>query len=490
LEEKGGPGKVVNGGETATVKVGNDNEFTLDVVENPVPEDPHKREIAPYEGNGVLGMLKPGDEVSYEISYKNYKGTAADVVISDKLDANVEFVSASSGGTLNGGKVTWTIAAVPAGESGKVTLTVKVLESALESKGGPAKIVNGGDSATVKVGGDPEFTLELVENPVPESPYKQEVQPYAGNGVLGEVQVGDEITYEIGYKNYKDAAADIVISDMLDGNVDFVSASDDGIFNEGKVSWKLTAVPAGKEGKVTVTVKVLESALKANGGPGKVVNGGDTATVKVGDDPLVSLDLVENPVPDPEIPVPPHKNEVKPYKGNGKLGGVNAGDEITYEISYKNYKNKAADVVISDKLDANVKFVGASDGGKYANGTVKWTIPAVPAGKEGKVTLIVRVEGKALVSAGGPGKVVNGGETATVKIGNDEAYTLEIVENPVEEKTGSQTKIDPKKPGDSKKTGDGMPIVPLSLMVILSVLGSAVVIVEKRRRRKAGPEEK
>jgi hypothetical protein len=33
---------------------------------------------------------------------------------------------------------------------------VKVLEGALESKGGEGKVVNGGDKATVKVGNDGE----------------------------------------------------------------------------------------------------------------------------------------------------------------------------------------------------------------------------------------------------------------------------------------------------------------------------------------------
>ena len=94
LESNGGEGKVVNGGDNATVKVGNDNEYTLNEVENPVPEEPHKKEIAPYEGTGELGGVKVGDEITYEISYKNYKTEAADVVIKDTLDPNVEFVSA------------------------------------------------------------------------------------------------------------------------------------------------------------------------------------------------------------------------------------------------------------------------------------------------------------------------------------------------------------------------------------------------------------
>ena len=43
------------------------------------------------------------------------------------------------------------------------------MEGALASKGGPGKVANGGKTSTVKIGNDPEFELELVENPVPET---------------------------------------------------------------------------------------------------------------------------------------------------------------------------------------------------------------------------------------------------------------------------------------------------------------------------------
>ena len=59
------------------MKVGNDNEYTSEEVENPVPEEPHKKEITPYEGTGELGGVKVGDEITYEISYKNYKTEAS-----------------------------------------------------------------------------------------------------------------------------------------------------------------------------------------------------------------------------------------------------------------------------------------------------------------------------------------------------------------------------------------------------------------------------
>ena len=133
-----------------------------------------------------MGAVQVGDEITYEITYTNYKAEAATVTIKDKLDTHVAYVSSSPEGTPADGYVTWVIENVAAGKTDKVSLTVKVLEGALVSKEGPGKVVNGPDS-TVQVGNDHEFTLETVENPVEEEPHKKETgvtredEPLEGN---------------------------------------------------------------------------------------------------------------------------------------------------------------------------------------------------------------------------------------------------------------------------------------------------------------------
>ena len=225
------------------------------------------------------------------------------------------------------------------------------------------------------------------------------------------------------------------------------------------------------------------------------------------------MNTVENPVPDP-----PTKKQISPYEGSGKLGEISAGDEITYEITYVNYKMVPTDIDISDTLDKNLEFVSASDDGKLENGTVKWTIKDVPAGGTGSVTITLKVLPSALKENGGPGEVENGGPSSEVKVGNDNVYTLDLVENPVIEnskpdeqepevkpdkpkkpaKTKKPKKVveEPEKPKDPKvtktpdakktsvKTGDFAPIIPIMIVMMISIFGMITLIVLIRRRRR------
>ena len=259
-----------------------------------------KEETDPYEGTGLLGFVGVGDKITYRINYRNYLDEPATVTIVDTLDANVAYVDSSDGGQHSGeeagGVVTWTLENVGAREEGIATLTVEVLPGAeVPAEGSQiGSVINEG--TTVQVGNDDAFTLKPVENPVP---VKKETAPYEGTGVLGEVEVGDIITYEINYMNYKQEAATVVIRDPLDKNVEFVSADNGGIYNAKThtVTWTITDVPAGESGKVTLQVKVLKGAMV----PGKVVNEG--ATVKVGNDHEFTLETVTNPVPSVSVTV-------------------------------------------------------------------------------------------------------------------------------------------------------------------------------------------
>jgi len=109
----------------------------------------------------------------------------------------------------------------------------------------------------------------------------------------------------------------------------------------------------------------------------------------------------------------------------GKEGSeVKVGDRMTYTISYLNYEEEVATIVVKDKLPVGVDFKTASDGGKYdqATHTVTWTIENVASGTKGSVTVEVEVNSKAVVG------IEN---TATVQVEDNTAQTTNKTINPV-----------------------------------------------------------
>src|SRR5207249_4041571 len=71
--------------------------------------------------------VNAGANITYTLGYSNTgNANATGVVIADTVPANTSFVSATGGGTLAAGVVTWNLGALAAGASGSVQLVVQV----------------------------------------------------------------------------------------------------------------------------------------------------------------------------------------------------------------------------------------------------------------------------------------------------------------------------------------------------------------------------
>lgn len=135
---------------TATVTIG--NKSYTGTTTNYVPK---KSESDAQDSTGSGVAL--GDELTYTIGYKNTEGASATVTITDAVPAGTEFVEFAgehkdAGSKDNDGKLTWTLADVPAGEEGTVQFKVRVTEDAFKSGGASGDISN---QASVTVGNKP-----------------------------------------------------------------------------------------------------------------------------------------------------------------------------------------------------------------------------------------------------------------------------------------------------------------------------------------------
>lgn len=85
---------------------------------------------------GQSGSIKVGDEVVYTINYKNTEAAAAVVTITDKLPSGITYKADSAAPAASYDEanrtLTWTLADVASGESGSVSFTGVVNESAIE----------------------------------------------------------------------------------------------------------------------------------------------------------------------------------------------------------------------------------------------------------------------------------------------------------------------------------------------------------------------
>lgn len=216
------------------------------------------------------------------------------------------------------------------------------------------------------------------------------------------IGVGDELTYTINWVNTamdeqtgQSVKAEVTVTDVIPEGTEFVTASDGYSYDESSktVTWNLGQQEAEAEGSLTLTVRVIEDAIKTN----EVTN---TATVNIGDN-KVDTNTVTNYVPGKTV--------------TGYDGDVKVGDTLTYEISYVNPYNEPAEIVITDTLMDGLTYVensaNPSDGFEVDGQNLAWSFN-VGANEKGKVSFKAIVNEDAF-------KVDSVSNTATIKIGDD-----------------------------------------------------------------------
>lgn len=239
-------------------------------------------------------LLSVGDSYVYTINWANTEADAF-VTVNDELPTGVVFEAFegeyADKGAASGQSLTWNLGKQPAGSHGSVRVRVKITEDAVKDVQGAVGTVE--NKATVTVG-NKSYT-GTTTNYVPKKS-ESDAQDSTGSGVA----LGDELTYTIGYKNTEGASAKVTITDAVPAGTKFVEFVGDhkdagSKDNDGKLTWTLTDVPAGKEGTVQFKVRVTEDAFKSGGASGDISN---QASVAVGNNPTVKTNTTTDEVSD------------------------------------------------------------------------------------------------------------------------------------------------------------------------------------------------
>ncbi len=317
-----------------------------------------------------------GDSIDYTITVNNIgKADAKHVVVVDRLDKGLKYVSSSHNGVYDEAShtVTWVVD-IAAGSSLDLTVTAFA-----EEYGVLTNIVSVGDkSASVDVNVPeiiPNKTADI-ENP----------------------NFGDNVTYTVTVTNDGNAdAKSVVVRDVLGKDLKFVSATGTYTFDEATntITWTVD-VDAGKTETFTVVATVINYGNVTN----SLVVGNKTFNKNVTVPEITPDKTVDNENP-------------------------NFGDNLTYTVTVKNEGNgNANDVIIVDALGKGLEYVSST--GNYDNktNTITWKVD-LASGETKTFTVVAKIIGYTDVT----NEVTVGNKTAAVTVDIPEIIPAKDVNN-------------------------------------------------------------
>ncbi len=364
----------------ANVLEGN-NKFETNETTNPTSTKP-KKDVFDSSAPQVSidgEIVKAGQELLYKVTYKNTTGKEQKVEIKDAIPEHTTYVegSASDNGVHDNGVITWTKDKVAAGETFEVTFKVKVKDNV------SGEIIK--NKADVLEGNNKYETNETT-NPTSTKPKKDVFNSSAPQvSIDGEiVKAGQELLYKVTYKNTTGKDQKVEIKDAIPEHTTYVegSASDNGVHNNGVITWTKEKVAADETFEVTFKVKVKDDV---NGGTIK-----NKANVLEGNNKFETNETTNPTSTKPKKDVFDSQNDQVSIDGQI----VKAGQELLYKVTYKNTTGKDQKVEIKDKIPEYTTYVdgSASDGGVYKDGEITWTKEKVAADETFEVTFKVKVK--------------------------------------------------------------------------------------------------
>jgi uncharacterized repeat protein (TIGR01451 family) len=308
-----------------------------------------------------LDPVPAGTTLTYTLSYTNTGNEdASGVFVTDTVPANTTFASATGGGTVTGGVVTWNIDTLGAGASGSVDLTVQV----------NSPLPNGTLVTNATYGIDSNETAPLNGTPVSTTVASSPVLSLSKSASPDPVPAGDILTYTLNYTNTgNEDATGVFINDTVPTNTTFVSATGGGTETGGVVTWNIDTLPVGFSGLVRMEVQV-NSPL----GDGTIITNDTYGIVSNETAPSNGAPVSTTVVTSPVLSI---------YK-TASPDPVPAGGTLTYTLNYANAGNQdATGVLITDTVPANTTFVSATGGGTEAGGVVTWNVGPVNISSSG-----------------------------------------------------------------------------------------------------------
>lgn len=356
------------------------------------------------------GDPRPNDLIDWTITVTNTgNALGRDLRIEDTIDARLLVEgSIGQGGVQTGDVITWTPPApLGIGESATFTYTTRIRLPQADGTviSNQAFMTVAGlvtpfatDDPTTPEAGDP---TSFVVRSSPTLSVKKRVTDING----GDVRPGDELGYTMTLRNIGDAdATGGVLTDVLDPNVDFVSATGDYAFDATTrtVRWNVPRVGVVPEELLINLVTRVRRPL-ANG---TIIDNQASLTVaelgapELSDDPFTTAP--RDPTRVTVVARPDFSTSLKTVTDlNG--GDFAPEDEVEFAIVVKNTGDVASTTTtVTDDIDSRFTDVVALDGGTFAQATrtLTWSVPIVALSPAGDRTVRFRAKVAPLLANG------------------------------------------------------------------------------------------
>ena len=307
--------------------------------------------------------VAPGGTLTYEITVENTgDAEAAGVIVEDDYDESVVTITDADAGVDAGGKVTWDVGTIAAGDS--VTYTViATVDAGLEdgdiiSNTASVSCTEGAEDTTsieteVSVpgeAGEPSLSITKTDSPDPVAP-------------------GGTLTYEITVENTGDAeATGVVVEDDCDENVLTITDADGKVDVDGKITWNAGTIAAGDSVTYTV-IATVDAGLE----DGDIISNTASVSCTEGSEDTTSIET------EVSLGLSVSKTD--------SADPVDVGDTLTYTITITNSANATANkVTVTETYDANFGFSSA-DPAPDEGTNDQWTFASIGAGATETITI-------------------------------------------------------------------------------------------------------
>lgn len=314
----------------------------------------------------TIDPVRPGQEFVYNILYSNTgNAPATGLRITETYPSQVTFLSARPspiGGTNN----VWVTNTLGVGGTSLIAVTVRVNSPvADETLMNNRVAIDSNETApstvteSTRVGAP---MLHLTKSANPAAP--------AANSLL---------TYTLRYTNSGTSnvsyASNVVVTDALPLNTVFQSCTSGCSRNDNIVTWNRGQVPEQSSSALTLVVRVNNSLPNGT----ILANTARIASTELAE-AFATLNNTVSSAPN-----------VRLTKSDG-VASAGAGDVLTYRLAYTNTGTAPAqNVVITDRIPANVSFVDCTACTSLGGGVYSFARGTVNAAQDGVVTLRVRV---------------------------------------------------------------------------------------------------